>query len=32
VIATRVSVKGGERPIRIVLAMALLLMAVRLVW
>jgi uncharacterized membrane protein YfcA len=32
VVATRVSVKGGERPIRIVLAVALLLMAVRLVW
>jgi uncharacterized membrane protein YfcA len=32
VVATRVSVKGGERPIRIVLGVALLLMAVRLVW
>jgi len=32
VVATRVSVKGGERPIRMVLAVALLLMAVRLVW
>lgn len=32
VVATRVSVKGGERPIRIVVAVALLLMAVRLVW
>jgi uncharacterized membrane protein YfcA len=32
IVATRVSVKGGERPIRIVLAIALLLMAVRLVW
>ena len=32
VIATRISVKGGERPIRVVLAIALLLMAVWLVW
>lgn len=31
-VATRVSVKGGERPIRVVLAVALLLMAGRLVW
>ena len=31
VVATRVSVKGGERPIRFVLGVALLLMAVRLV-
>ncbi|HEX9728811.1 MAG TPA: sulfite exporter TauE/SafE family protein [Gemmatimonadales bacterium] len=30
IVATRVSVKGGERPIRIVVAVALLLMAVRL--
>jgi len=32
VVATRVSVKGGERPIRIVLGVALLMMAARLVW
>ncbi|NIM50003.1 MAG: TSUP family transporter [Gemmatimonadales bacterium] len=32
IVATRVSVKGGDRPIRIVVALALLLMAVRLVW
>lgn len=32
VVATRVSVKGGERPIRIVLGVALLMMAGRLVW
>ncbi len=32
VVATRVSVKGGERPIRLVVGIALLLMAVRLVW
>ena len=32
VVATRVSVRGGERPIRLVLGIALLLMAVRLVW
>jgi len=31
VVATRVSVKGGERPIRFVLGIALLVMAVRLV-
>ena len=30
--ATHVSVKGGERPIRVVLGFALILMAVRLVW
>jgi uncharacterized membrane protein YfcA len=32
VVATRVSVKGGARPIKVVLGVALLLMAVRLVW
>lgn len=32
VVATRVSVKGGEQPIKVVLGVALLLMAVRLVW
>jgi hypothetical protein len=32
IVATRVSVRGGERPIRFVLGIALLLMAVRLVW
>jgi uncharacterized membrane protein YfcA len=32
VVATRLSVKGGERPIRIVVGIALLIMAVRLVW
>jgi uncharacterized membrane protein YfcA len=32
VVATHVSVKGGERPIRLVLSVALLMMAVRLVW
>ena len=31
IVATRVSVKGGERPIRIVLGVALLMMAVKLV-
>ncbi len=32
IVATRVSVAGGERPVRIVVGVALLLMAVRLVW
>jgi uncharacterized membrane protein YfcA len=32
IVATRVSVKGGDRPIKVVLGVALLLMAVRLVW
>jgi uncharacterized membrane protein YfcA len=32
IVATRVSVRGGERPIRLVVGLALLLMAVRLVW
>lgn len=32
IVATRVSVRGGEGPIRVVLGIALLLMAVRLVW
>ena len=31
IVATRVSVKGGERPIKVVLGVALLMMAVRLV-
>lgn len=31
VVATRVAVRGGERPVRIVVALALLLMAIRLV-
>ncbi len=31
-VATHVSVRGGERPIRIVVGVALLIMAVRLVW
>ncbi len=31
-VATHVSVKGGERPIRIVIGLALLVMAARLVW
>jgi uncharacterized membrane protein YfcA len=30
IVATRVALKGGERPIRIVVALALLLMAARL--
>ena len=32
IVAARVSLSGGERPIRIVLGLALVLMAVRLVW
>ncbi len=32
VVATRLSVRGGERPVRMVVAVALLLMAVRLIW
>jgi len=32
IVATRVSVKGGERSIRMVLGVALLMMAIRLVW
>ncbi len=32
IVATRVSVKGGERPIKVVLGIALLMMSVRLVW
>jgi len=32
IVATRVSVKGGERPVKVVLAIALVMMAVRLVW
>jgi uncharacterized membrane protein YfcA len=32
IVATRVSVRGGERPIKVVLGVALLIMAVRLVW
>jgi len=32
VVATRVSVKGGDRPVKIVLGVALVMMAVRLVW
>jgi uncharacterized membrane protein YfcA len=32
VTATRLAVKGGERPVRIVIAVALVLMALRLVW
>jgi uncharacterized membrane protein YfcA len=32
VVATRVSVKGGERPIRIVVGIVLAIMAVRLMW
>ena len=32
IVATRVSVRGGERPIKVVLGVALLMMAVRLVW
>jgi uncharacterized membrane protein YfcA len=32
VVATRVSVEGGERPIKVVLGVALLIMSARLVW
>lgn len=32
IVATRVSVKGGDRSIRVVLGIALLMMAIRLVW
>jgi uncharacterized membrane protein YfcA len=32
VVAARVSVRGGERPIRLVMGIALFLMAVRLIW
>lgn len=32
VAATRIAVRGGDRPIRVVVGVALLLMAVRLVW
>lgn len=32
VVAARVSVRGGERPIRVVIGIALFMMAVRLIW